>query len=85
MRTDILAGFYVYGALAYSLIGGAAIAWHDQEAFAAVTLGAAATAFSYLLQVTPASLENWRMTTVALVGVGWVLPACAAIKLAFWS
>lgn len=85
MRTEILAGFYVYGALCCAIIGGAAIAWHDQEAFAAVTLGTAATALSYLTQVNTDRLEDWEMTTVALVGAGWVLPMMAAIKLVFWS
>lgn len=85
MRTEILAGFYVYGAICYALIGGAAIAWHDQEAWTAVVIGAAATSVSYLTQVNHDRREDWELTTVALVGAGWVLPIAAAIKLAFWS
>lgn len=79
----VLTGFYVYGAMAYALIGAAAIAWHDKEAFAAVVLGASLTTVAYDIQ--GAALENWKMTAGGLALAGWMLPIVAAVKLVFWS
>lgn len=78
--TEILAGFYVYGAICYALIGAAAISWHDSLAFAVVIVGAALTALSYMVQ---AFGLGFRRATIACVLLGWVLPASATVLLMF--
>lgn len=79
----VLAGFYVYGAICYALIGAASIAWHNRLAFALVLIGAVATAISYLIQVE-VSTESERTFAKVAITLGWILPCFAAGLLVFW-
>lgn len=79
----ILTGFYVYGAMVYLLLGGAAIMWHDKWALNALAVGAAGAATSYWMQEF--DIIDRRSIVMVAVTISWIFPTLAWASLVFRS